>query len=249
MEVLTRTLGLVDRADNRIDPKNFVIPFIASTETTTDSHGSIILQSNLDWETRYKQNPLFAWSHPLMPECNTPTHRRALGKGIEVDKQPGFTRVLVQFAVKSNPDAKEAFEMYADGFLNACSICLGAPYAEVRRTSPEAEILALPDHARQALLEKRCEFVITRGRVLELSGCLAGSNHETLAERSAVEALDRRAEARERALCTRAQSVLDLAEQQLARITAAAEKLEQATLSPEQRELAAARAALEAFGN
>lgn len=242
MEIMTRTMGLVERAEPGdkpagMDEENRIIPFIASTETSVDSHRSIILQDGLDWETRYRDNPLFAWSHPLhRGECEPPPdHQRALGKGIKVEQLEGKTRVWVQFA--NHQAAREIFEMYRDGFLNACSIGLGAPYAEVRLDSPQREIMQLPEFARTALENGLCDFVVTRGVVLELSACLAGSNREALAERDAA-SLDRRMEARERAFCTRAQRKMDELNAMLARIDASTVRLERASMTPEERELA-----------
>ena len=260
MEILTRAIGLIQRAEatdqtpkDGIDLENFIIPFIASTETSVDSHGSIILQNGLDWETRFRNNSLFGWNHPLGGECNSPSHRRSIGKVLRWENREGRTWIWVQFAVKENPDAREIFDLYVEGYLNACSICLGFPYAEVNRTSPEDEIMALPEFARLALTEKRCNFVVTRGVVLEVSGCLAGSNLETLAQRSTLFAgaarntadVDRRMEARERALCTRAQAKIDefdarMAEMKTAtaRLETVLARLERAVMSPQERELA-----------
>ncbi len=267
MNILTRTTGFIQRAEatddtpkDGIDLENFIIPFIASTETSVDSHGSIILQDGLDWETRFRHNPLFGWNHPLGGECNAPSHRRAIGKVMRWEQRDGRTWIWVRFAVNKHPEAREIFEMYVDGDLNACSICLGYPYAEVTRTSPEEEILALPEFARLALTEKRCNFVVTRGVVLEVSGCLAGSNLETLAQRSALFAqmrdtpeLDRRMEARERALCTRAQAKMDELDARMVEMTAVTERmnavatrLERASMTPQERELADLVATVEA---
>lgn len=236
METISRALGLVERgekSDSKIDRQQRIIPFVASTETVVDSHRSIILQGGLDWETRYKANPLFCWQHPFGELCNTPSHRRALGKGVKVERENGLTRVYVQFA--KHEAAIETFEMYADGYLNACSIGIGRPFKVVNRDSEEGDIMALPDFARSALEAEECDFVVVRGTVLELSGCLAGSNTETLAERELADVVDTRMEVRERALCQRANRMAEELELKLLRMEEACARLERLALPAQER--------------
>ena len=240
MQTITRQVADV----RAVDMKKRTVRLGVSSERV-DSHGSIILQDGMDLERRYRSNPIFCWSHPVGGGCDTPGPENALGKAIEIERDGSKTIMTFQFMpAGKNPRADLVLEQYELGILNACSVGL-TDVKEVRASDPEEELLALPDAARAALLRGEARYVIASSTLMEVSACFVGSNLDALAQRD----VDRRMEARERAFCERANKMMRLAEEQFQRITVAADKLERLAMSPEERKIAEARAALLAWAS
>lgn len=240
MELLTRQTARAGVAG--IDSEKKTVRLCVSSHAV-DSYGSIILADGIDHQSRYAANPIFCWQHPLHDMCGDQSADRILGKAIGGPEREGDkTFYTYQFAVDINPAARMCFEMYEGGYLNACSVGLSG-VTEVYPDSDEEKLDTLPDDIRSTLITGRdgCKFVIARSVLIEVSACYVGANPEALAARS----VDQRMEVRERALCQRAQRMADQLDERLARIEAAAEKLERLALSPEERRLADFKAELE----
>ena len=239
---LTRVICLADISTRSPETQALIaqriIPMVVSSEAV-DSHRSIILQDGIDFESRYRDNPLFVWHHPIGGAgCETPDIRRILGKAVRIIRDGQRTIMHFQFLpVSVNPDAEIAFQMYLDGSLNACSVGL----LDVRQAtldSHEDELKALPDFARSALVLGDADSVIFKSVLMEVSAVYVGSNPDALQIRDVAggqavrDIVDHRMEARERAVCLRARRIIDEVETRMdaftARQEAVADRIERA---------------------
>lgn len=238
---ITRTLS-GSSCVRQVDVKARTVRMVVSSETV-DSYGSIIVQDGMDLEKRYKANPIFLWSHPV-GDCMSPGPERVLGKAVDITRDGPRTLMTFEFvSAEVNPMAEMVLGLYAAGALNACSVGL-TDVQEVRATAPEEELATLSDQHRTALTTGACRFVIARSTLFEVSACYVGANLDALSQRNLV---DRRMKARERAFCERAGKMMSLLDEKLERIEAASTKLERLAMSPEERKIAEARAALAAW--
>lgn len=238
---LTRVICLADISTRSPETQALIaqriIPMVVSSEAI-DSHRSIILQDGIDFERRFKDNPLFVWHHPIGGgECETPDIRRILGRAVKIIRDGQRTIMHFQFLPASiNPDAEIAFQMYLDGSLNACSVGL-LDVKQVTAKDHEDEIKALPDFARSALVLGDTDSVIVKSTLMEVSAVFVGSNPDALQMRDVKsdvvrDLVDHRMEARERAICLRARRLIDEVETRMESFTlrqeAAADRIEAA---------------------
>lgn len=225
-----------------VDLKGRKVRLVVSSERV-DSYGSIIVQDGIDMQKRYAANPVFLWSHPV-GDCITPGPERLLGKSIETTRDGSRTLMTFEFLKAGlNPLADMVLGMYEAEVLNACSVGL-LDVKEVWARDSDEDIQSLKEEHRLQLLRGEARFVIPTSTLFEVSACFVGAQIDAVAQRDLV---DQRMAVRERAFCERANKIMAMAEQQFSRIAAAADKLELLAQTPEERQLAAARTALEAW--
>lgn len=136
--------------------------------TAIDNHGTIILTEGIDLE-RYTKNPVLIWSH----------YRYAppVGRAIEMKKTAAGLEMV--FEIADTEAGREIYTLIEGGFLSGFSI--GGRMLECCwNWQPESEWGDLPDFARSTLREKKCEGVVKRLLVTEVSACTIPSNPETL---------------------------------------------------------------------
>lgn len=108
----------IDFKVKEVDTENYTLKIVASTQDT-DRHGDVIMQDGWDLK-QYKKNPVILNSHRY--DDATEVIAKATKTYIE---GKGKKAKLVQewkFAVDENPKAKIIFDLYAGGFLSACSV-------------------------------------------------------------------------------------------------------------------------------
>lgn len=162
-----------------IDHDNFLVPATVSS-ADIDRDGEIILPSAYAEDLYiYESNPILAWGHPLNERLVTPGPERILGCADSITVTESVLDCLFRYAVRENAMAKLCFDLVVGGFLKAYSI--GAMMVEwVVPKSPVALLDALPEFARQALLDGLATCVHTRMELLEISQVFVGSNRDAL---------------------------------------------------------------------
>lgn len=101
-----------------IDKENFTLTMVASTQDI-DRHGDVVLQSGWDLKP-FNENPVILNSHnygDVGEVIARATRTEIVGKGKRAKLEQDWL-----FAVKENPKAKIAFDLYAGGFLTASSV-------------------------------------------------------------------------------------------------------------------------------
>lgn len=155
-----------------IDAEAFELEAVVSTPRI-DRDEEIVLTSGID-TADYLKNPLLLWGHKWGGRAED-----VVGKCIKLTKTATELTARFRYAVKSNPFAKQVWDLVAEGFINSFSIGF-MPGKYVTRWSDPAEILALPEFARKALLEDRCWCVHTKSSLVEISQCVVPSNADCI---------------------------------------------------------------------
>lgn len=101
-----------------IDKDKYTLTMVASTQDV-DRHGDVVIQSG--WDLRqFKKNPVILNSHnygDVTEVIARATRSEIVGSGKSAKLEQDW-----EFAVKENPKAKIAFDLYAGGFLSASSV-------------------------------------------------------------------------------------------------------------------------------
>ena len=169
-----------------ISPDKPVVTYYVSGPHV-DRDGEMILPSAYVQDLPiYKSNPVFLWQHPWMYD-HPPKINVLFGHALDARVTDDALEMDFQYAVDINPDAKSALDHVRAGDLRAVSV----GYFErefVTLKSPQAQLDALPDFARMALLTGACTKVHTRVELFEVSQVLVGSLREALAVQRAIKA-------------------------------------------------------------
>lgn len=161
-----------------IDEKNHRVTAFVSTRSV-DRHRTIFLPEayTRTLPLYLGGNPIFLWGHMWH---GPPT--AAMGTAIDgrVVPMQGL-ELTFEYAVAENPVAALVWGLVVKKVIRAFSVGVYI-LAEVTDRSPKAELDALPDYARQALLSGECDAVYTEVELVEFSQVLIGSNRESLTE-------------------------------------------------------------------
>jgi len=148
-------------------PARRLVRALVST-TAIDNHGTIILTEGIDLE-RYTKNPILIWSHDR--------YAPPIGRAVEIKKTLAGLEMV--FEIADTEAGREVYTLIEGGFLSGFSI--GGRMLECAYSwQPESEWGEMPDFARSAMREKKCDGVVKRLLVTEVSCCNVPSNPETL---------------------------------------------------------------------
>jgi len=172
-ELIRRTLSFEVRG---FDEAQKTVRAFVSTRAV-DRHRTIFLPSAFarTLPLYLRDNPLFLWGHRWDGDPDD-----ALGTaydGAVVDGEG--LELALKYDVDINPKADLVFKQVVKNTIRAFSIGCYI-LREVTKRSPREEIDALPDYAREALVNGECAAVFTDVELIEVSQVLIGSNREAL---------------------------------------------------------------------
>lgn len=150
------------------------------TSTCVDAHRDIVIPSGLS-TTRYEQNPIFAWQHPIS-ELFSPGPERVLGRceRLKLVGEGDREQLIGDFrlAVDENPTAAMVYRLFKGKYLSAVSIgFIATSYAY---SSADAKRQGYPAFAVHALESGAAGRVIGSGELLEVSAVFVPSNPEAV---------------------------------------------------------------------
>lgn len=163
--------------DGGIDEvRNRVTALVKTTET--DRHRTLFLPEAFarTLPVWLGSNPIFLWQHRSGKDANP---EDALGHAVDGRITQAGPEVTFHYAVEVNPQAKLVWDLVLDRTIRAFSIG-GWIIASVDRRRSQAEIDALPDYARKALLSGECDEVVIEIELAEISQVLIGSDRGAL---------------------------------------------------------------------
>lgn len=108
----------------KVNEKDFTLEVAVASDNSTDRQGEAIAPSAWRLEN-FKRNPVLLWAH----DYGTPP----IGKVTQIGVEGNQLLFKPQFAVNEYPFAKQMFDMFKAGFLNAFSVGFAPQKAAVMR--------------------------------------------------------------------------------------------------------------------
>lgn len=114
--------------------KDGTLTAVIASDETKDRHGDVLKADGWKLEN-FKRNPVIQWAHdPTVP---------AIGKVEEIEVSKGKLMFKPRFAVKASKKAKEVYELYKEGILNAFSVGYRELERDAKGDTTEMELLEI----------------------------------------------------------------------------------------------------------